>query len=535
MKKTILLFLLTSILSCSNETPSENNSVEVINLNIKNKDLNYFFKGSDYHRVKGLSFKDSLSNYKLKFKNSLLELKVKNKFIYGFKEGIIIEDTISFYLHDLNLIKSQPIKINFNNYKSKKAHFFPNLSRENLELLKNRSTKIYTIDENLNLEPVYLSHEYINQPKINIKDIKFHNTTKFNIKKLNSFIHYPLDYGSFYVVHNPLTGLFSLLPNFERFSTSKNNITEIISKEIIYEDLNINKLKKDTIYLNTNFNLKKSLTFNNKVIIIREGVNINLLDNSNLFFKNSQVYFEGSNSKNIYVKGFSKNSIYFYDCTVNIINTNFDGLSNLKNSQLSLPSAITFYNSIVDISKSIFKNNIVGDDYLNFYNSLFTIDSVGIFNSYADAIDSDFSTGKISKMFMDKIGNDGLDFSGSSVNIKDSEFHNVYDKAISAGEASDIFLDNCILESNELAIVVKDGSKLVSANNDLINNRIDYAVFFKKDFYEAPLLSTDSLNSLSINLFQKGVKLLNENKYNVKFIDEVEPLLYGNVYGKSSK
>lgn len=535
MKKIILFFLLTSILSCNKKNQLENNDLEVINLNIKNKDLNYFFNGNDYYKVKGLSFKDSTSTYKFKLKNALLELKVKNKFIYGFKDGIIIQDSISFNLHDMGLIKSKPVKINFNDYKSKEAHFFPNLSRENLELLKNRSTKIYTIGENLNLEPVYLSDEYKNESKININDIKFHNTTKSNIKTLNSLIFYPVDLNSFFVVHNPLTGLYTLLPNFKRFTKKKNNIIDIISKKIIYDRSKVNSQKKDTIYVKTSLNLKKSLTFNNKVIQIKEGVNINLLNNSNLFFENSKVYFQGSNSKKIKIKGYYKNSIYFSNCQVNINNSNFDGLSNLKNNELSLPSSITFYNSIIHISNSNFKNNIEGDDYLNFYNSKFSIDSVGIYNSNSDAIDSDFSTGEISNVRMENIGNDALDFSGSHVNIENSQFHNVFDKAISAGEASNIFVENCYLEGNELAIVVKDGSRLFSANNKLINNRIDYAVFFKKDFYEAPSLILDTIDSSALNLFQKGVKLKLKDNFNVKFLKEVEPLLYGNLYGKSSK
>ena len=68
MKKIILFFLLTSILSCNKKNQLENNDLEVINLNIKNKDLNYFFNGNDYYKVKGLSFKDSTSSYKFKLK-----------------------------------------------------------------------------------------------------------------------------------------------------------------------------------------------------------------------------------------------------------------------------------------------------------------------------------------------------------------------------------------------------------------------------------------------------------------------------------
>ena len=54
--------------------------------------------------------------------------------------------------------------------------------------------------------------------------------------------------------------------------------------------------------------------------------------------------------------------------------------------------------------------------------------------------------------------------------------------------------------------MVKDGSKLISDSNILENNRIDFAVFFKKDFYEPPVLELDTINPKKLNLIQKGVE-----------------------------
>ena len=155
---------------------------------------------------------------------------------------------------------------------------------------------------------------------------------------------------------------------------------------------------------------------------------------------------------------------------------------------------------------------------------------------YADAIDSDFSVGTIDNLIIKKAGNDGLDFSGSEVMINNSFFYKIGDKALSVGESSKVRLENSNINNSELAVVVKDGSTLTSTNNLLENNRVDFSVFFKKDFYPPPYLNADFIDLKNINLFQKGVILqLNILEEEIKLIDDVESLLYGKTYGKASE
>ena len=123
----------------------DNEGAEVINLDIKDKKLNRFFSNSSYYRLKGISYEDSTGSYKFKINNNVLSLKTKNRFLSGFQEGVIFEDSLAFYLHDLNLITTKPLIINFNIYKQKKVNFLPVFTKENLELLKNRSSKIYKL------------------------------------------------------------------------------------------------------------------------------------------------------------------------------------------------------------------------------------------------------------------------------------------------------------------------------------------------------------------------------------------------------
>ena len=122
---------------------------------------------------------------------------------------------------------------------------------------------------------------------------------------------------------------------------------------------------------------------------------------------------------------------------------------------------------------------------------------------YADAIDSDFSSGTIENLTLEEVGNDGLDFSGSKVSVYNSLFNKIQDKALSVGESSEILLESSSILNSELAVVVKDGSRLLSSQNLLRNNKVDFSVFFKKDFYPPPILESDSINLSNVNLFQK--------------------------------
>ena len=76
-------------------------------------------------------------------------------------------------------------------------------------------------------------------------------------------------------------------------------------------------------------------------------------------------------------------------------------------------------------------SNLKGDDYINFYNSSFSVENLLMEDVYADAIDSDFSVGTIDSLVIKRAGNDGLDFSGSDVKINNSFFYKTSDFGIS--------------------------------------------------------------------------------------------------------
>ena len=81
MKKITLFLILTSIFSCNYLDNNKSNNLEIINLSIKDKQINRFFLGNEYYGYKGIKSNDSISSYKFKKTNSYLILKMKNRFI----------------------------------------------------------------------------------------------------------------------------------------------------------------------------------------------------------------------------------------------------------------------------------------------------------------------------------------------------------------------------------------------------------------------------------------------------------------------
>ena len=258
-----------------------------------------------------------------------------------------------------------------------------------------------------------------------------------------------------------------------------------------------------------------------------------LSNNASIFINNSKVNFKGSKDNQIQIEGLGANSIKFDNCDkVNIDYVTFKSLSNLNRDSLLLTAAITIYNSETKIINSNFENNIKGDDFINFYNSKFQVLSSSFKNIVADAIDSDFSNGRIESSNFINVGNDAVDFSGSNSSVKENKFINIGDKALSAGENSKVIVENSEFQDSELAIVVKDGSELISEGNSFYNNSVDYCAFVKKSFYKYPSLRIKDYNDEKY-LFQNGVNIYSNYSLFEK-VEDVESLLYGNIYGKSS-
>ena len=133
----------------------------------------------------------------------------------------------------------------------------------------------------------------------------------------------------------------------------------------------------------------------------------------------------------------------------------------------------------IKINNSIFYNNSIGDDVINFVHSNVYMKNNKIFNCNMDCIDFDYSSGLINNSQILNAKNDLLDFMGSEVYLENLTLKNSGDKAISAGERSIINLKNSLVANSILGIASKDGSKVLALNTKVIDNELGLSVYRK--------------------------------------------------------
>jgi len=170
----------------------------------------------------------------------------------------------------------------------------------------------------------------------------------------------------------------------------------------------------------------------------------------------------------------------------------FDNLSYPQSGIWELTGSIVFYESDVKITHSVFQNNS-SEDALNIVRSEFSIDNTQFTNTYGDAFDSDFCQGYITRSRFVNTGNDGLDVSGSIVEISDTTFDQIGDKAISVGERSNVYVEKISIDNAIIGIASKDLSQVYGDQIVISNIHIGYALYQKKpEFGPASIEITNS-------------------------------------------
>ena len=380
---------------------------------------------------------------------------------------------------------------------------------------------------------------------INIDKIVENNTI------INDVYHKHINSDFLYEMKSDLALIKEIILNDEEYNNLKNTMigfgNKINEKEkVIIENIDLisellqkeQKVKDNivkTIYINKDTIISGDyIVPPNTILKIKAGTRIKL---KNAYVK---VFGEfnaiGNRNKPIIIEGVGRESgTLFFNTKKNILiqDVIFKNLTNAR-SHHNQPAAITFYEcNSINISNSLFGNNLMGDDFINFFRSEnISINNVNFENVLYDAIDSDFSELSIKNSVFENIGNDAVDGSGSIINIDNNYFFRVKDKAISAGEESFININNSLFKSNEIALVSKDASRLISKNNLLENNIIDFASFKKKRFFGFPEAVFENTNIKSYliedNSIIKGLDT-------IIYSSNIESKLYGNLYGRASE
>lgn len=378
----------------------------------------------------------------------------------------------------------------------------------------------------------------LNDKYFNVLDwIKFKDLAKKYFKNLNP---------NYYFL-NPVT--FQLEPIFSGMKVSVLPIQypQILSSEISLDFLNYFKYSNDS---NSIFLKKKNTTLGKKIIIpkglkvvLKAGETIDLISFSSILSysafningeidKMVKVTSSDSTGEGIHIlQNKDSTKINYLD-----FSNQFSLYDTLKYNHQSLPSAFTVYGGKVTINNSDFKD-LKSEDAVNLFRCKFKIGNIKIENTFSDAFDADFCTGFMKNCNFINCGNDGVDISGGRLEISESKFLNIKDKAISAGEESKLKASKCMIQNSSMGIISKDLSVVESIENKLLDCEIGYCAFQKKgEFGPAEILSTSDeiTNCLLNNLIEYNSNLTFDGEKIRVFQNNVIDYLYGKKYGKAT-
>lgn len=176
-------------------------------------------------------------------------------------------------------------------------------------------------------------------------------------------------------------------------------------------------------------------------------------------------------------------------------------MAGIARSGWILTGGITFYESAVDISFSSIGNSNT-EDALNIIRAPFSFDYVEFLNTPSDAFDGDFVTGTATHCSFHDIAGDAFDVSGTVATVTDSYFVNIADKAVSAGEKSNITLQNIHIQNVSIGIASKDLSVVLADTITMDTAKVaGLAAYIKKPQYGPATIMATNVKFLNTERF----------------------------------
>ena len=161
---------------------------------------------------------------------------------------------------------------------------------------------------------------------------------------------YPVSNNSLALSYNPFMKNYDLFCDISKFSANYSGINLKFKSSLD----GINLKNKETYKILNDTIIDSSLIISKKKIIISKGIEIEFQNNASLVATNCDFISKDNNEKIRWIAR-DNNSLIFINCNlVEIDNNFFIGFSNNNSEGFNLTSAITFYNSNVEIFNSIF-------------------------------------------------------------------------------------------------------------------------------------------------------------------------------------
>ena len=409
-------------------------------------------------------------------------------------------------------------KINFRVFDNGKI-FVDNLTSENIEIKKlillekkkcTKKCQSKKIESNYSLLPS--TFDSLSSKELNL-DVDYIDKEKYHFLKIS----YLNEDGKNYSVTERIENSDYIKDKF--FNLSKPTINE-----------NIKIIGKKYVFNQGEHIIKKSIIIpSGYELLINEDTTLKMSANTFIMVKNGVIKFNGTKEKPIYIKSISEDSkwggIYVNSklhpnkkSTLKYVD--ISNFSYFDSKKIQLTGGINFINSNVELfNSSISKSS--AEDAINFVNSKFNLESIKVNDVISDGIDVDFGEGIINQSKFFKIGGDAIDFSGSSVLIKDVEIKDVKDKAVSVGEETKINAKNLTISNAWIGIASKDSSDVIIENINVSNCGLyDFAAYQKKSYFSGASMKVINSKACNKSLSQQGSKLMiNGNKIDEKKIN----------------
>lgn len=262
-------------------------------------------------------------------------------------------------------------------------------------------------------------------------------------------------------------------------------------------------------------------------VIAGEGTRFNL-SNSATILSYSPLEFVGDEGASIVIQSTDSTGqgivVMNADQASVLKYVTFRNLSNPSQSGWELTGAVTFYESPVAISDCQFVGSR-SEDALNLVRSDFSIDQTLFSQMFSDAIDADFTRGRIANTYFIEAGNDAIDASGSIIEVENISIDGTGDKGVSAGERSQISGSGINIKNAQIGLASKDMSQLTVQSVEISDSAIGLAAYQKKAEFGPASMEVHGLEMATVD-----TPYLVEVHSRVVVDSEVIEAIYENVY-----
>ncbi len=195
---------------------------------------------------------------------------------------------------------------------------------------------------------------------------------------------------------------------------------------------------------------------------------------------------------------------------------------------------ITFFQSNIFLDHTFIGNNQT-EDAINVIHGVFQFRNCEFANTFADALDSDFSNGEVTGCFFHDITGDAVDVSGTTAVVSETRMERVTDKGVSVGEKSDIRVVNTRMDTVGIGVASKDLSTALVSNTRIDGARFAaLAAYIKKPVYGPASIEAQQvtiLNTQQAAVAQTGSRILIDGKEIETVELDVDRLYRENILG----